>query len=146
MYSGLVHAHSGLRWIVLLLLLVAIVSALGGLSGNKPFTSGVKRSALFALIFVHLQLVIGLVLYFISPKVQHGPNTFSDDVLRFYSVEHLTTMLIGIAIITIGYSRSKRASTDGSKYKTLFWFYLIGLIIVLAGIPWPFRGVGAGMF
>ncbi len=146
MYSPLVHAHSGLRWVVLLLLIAAILMAFGGLSGNKSFTNGVRKTALFALIFTHIQLILGLILYFISPKVQHGPNTFSDDVLRFYSVEHFTTMLLGIIIITIGYSRSKRAATDAEKYKKLFWFYLIGLIIVLAGIPWPFRGVGAGWF
>lgn len=145
MYTGLVHAHSGLRWIVLVLLVLAVIKAAGGLSGNKSF-DGARKLGLFALIATHVQFVIGLVLYFLSPKVQFVAETMGDSVLRFYAVEHLVTMLIAVVLITIGYSRSKRALTDVSKYKTLFWFYLIGLVIMLSGIPWPFRDLGAGWF
>ncbi len=142
MPSFLVHAHSGLRWILLLLIIAAILSTIGGLSGNKPFSGGVRRTALFTLIVTHIQLIIGLVLYFISPKVQFGPDTMSDSVLRFFAVEHISTMLIAVVLITLGYSRSKRASTDGGKYKAVFWFYLFGFLLLMAGIPWPFRGLG----
>ena len=145
MYTGLVHAHSGLRWIVLVLIVLAVIKAAGGLSGNKSF-DGVRKLGLFALIATHIQFVIGLVLYFLSPKVQFVAETMGDSVLRFYAMEHLVTMLIAVVLITVGYSRSKRGLTDVSKYKSLFWFYLIGLVIMLSGIPWPFRDLGAGWF
>lgn len=142
MHSILVHAHSGLRWILLILILAAIFSTISGLSGNKPFTATIRKTALFTLIVTHLQLILGLILYFISPKVQFGPDTMSDSVLRFFAVEHISTMLIAIVLITLGYSRMKRGSSDGAKYKAVFWFYLFGFILLMAGMPWPFRGLG----
>jgi hypothetical protein len=48
-------------------------------------------------------------------------------------------MLIAVVLITIGYSKSKRANTAVEKFKPIKIFYLIGLIIILASIPWPFR-------
>ena len=140
MYSFLVHAHSGLRWIVLLLLLVAIIQAAGSLSG-KPYSDGSRKIALFGMIFTHIQILIGLILYFTSPKVQFVEGMMGDSVLRFYAVEHITTMILGAVIITLGYRKAKAAKGSG-----VFWFYLIGLVIILAGIPWPFRGIGGSWF
>ena len=142
MHSILVHAHSGLRWVLLALLLGAIFSTVGGLSGNKSFTDGVRKTALFALIVTHVQLILGLILYFISPKVQFGAETMSDSTLRFFAVEHIFMMVVAVILITLGYSRMKRGASDGAKYKSVFWFYLIGLVLILGGMPWPFRGLG----
>ena len=105
MYSGLVHAHSGLRWIVLLLLIAAVFTSLGRWQGRNAFTDGNRKLYLFTLISVHTQLLLGLVLLFISPKVDF--SLMSDKVYRFFSVEHTTGMLIAIVLITIGYSRAK---------------------------------------
>lgn len=146
MYSMLTHAHSGLRWLVLLFLILAIVNAAGKM--NKPeatFGANDKRLGLFSLIFTHVQFIIGLVLYFISPKVQFSAETMSNSVLRFYTVEHISLMLIAIALITVGYSKAKRQE-GGKNFKTTFRFYLIGLILILISIPWPFRNLGAGWF
>lgn len=70
----------------------------------------------------------------------------SDKLYRFYSVEHTTGMLIAIILITIGYSRSKRATDAITKQRLIGIFYGIGLLLILASIPWPFRIVGAGWF
>jgi len=140
------HAHSGLRWVVLLLLIVAIVNALIKWRNGKDHTDGDRKIALFAMTFVHLQLILGLILYFISPAVQFNASTMSDKVLRFYSVEHLTIMLIAIALITMGYSKAKKGMEAAQKFRPVFVYYLIGLILILAGIPWPFRMPGAGWF
>ncbi len=140
MYTGLLHAHSGLRWIALLLLLVSVVNALT----KSNYTDGNRKLYLFTLISIHLQLVIGLILYFISPKVNF--NEISDKLYRFYTVEHITGMLVAIALITVGYSRSKRASDAAAKQRSVAIFYGLGLLLVLALIPWPFRIPGAGWF
>ena len=137
MYSGLVHLHSGLRWIALILILIAIVNAATKMNGKREFTDMDKRWNLFALISTHIQLVIGLVLYTMSPKVSFVSGVMKDAQLRFFTVEHILMMLIGIALITIGYSRAKRQSEAGPKFKTTFWFYLIGLVVILSRIPWP---------
>lgn len=142
MLQGLLHAHSGLRWIVLLLIIINVVNALGGLSGNKIFTDRDKKLSLFALIFTHLQALLGIVLYFLDDaKVQFNENTMSNDVIRFYTVEHTLMMLIAVILVTIG-NRSAKAG----KVKQVFWYYFIALVLILAAIPWPFRDLGAGWF
>ncbi|MFT6827010.1 MAG: hypothetical protein ACI9Z3_000110 [Roseivirga sp.] len=145
MYNGLSHAHSGLRWVVLILLLVAIFNAFSK-KKSGTWTAGDKKLALFALIFTHIQLLIGFVLYFISPKVSFTEGFMKDDVLRFYAVEHVSLMLVAIALITVGYSKSKKAATDAKKFGAISTFYLIGLILILASIPWPFRNLGGAWF
>ncbi|QHV95894.1 cytochrome B [Spirosoma endbachense] len=144
MYTGLVHMHSGLRWIALILLIAAVFIALSRWQGRNGYTDGNRKLYLFTLISIHLQLVIGLILYFISPKVNFG--MISDKLYRFYTVEHLTGMLVAIVLITIGYSRSKRASDPTTKQRLIAIFYGLGLLLILAMIPWPFRDLGAGLF
>ena len=145
MYPGLVHAHSGLRWIVLLLLIVAVINALRKMSGGT-FQGSDRKVALYTLIGTHLQLIIGLVLYLMSPKVQFGADTMKVSLLRFYTVEHISLMLIAIVLITIGYIRMKKAAADPAKFRSLLIFYGIGLLLILISIPWPFRNLGAGWF
>lgn len=153
MYEILKHAHSGLRWLVLIALLAAIINAFNKKSkltyldkSQVGFSSKDKMLTLFALIFTHLQLVIGFILYFISPLVQFSSGTMKNSVLRFYTVEHISIMLIAIVLITVGYSKAKRADEDAKKFKTIGIYYLIGLILILISIPWPFRNLGAGWF
>ena len=141
MYKGLVHAHSGLRWVALALLLATVFVSISRWTGNKSFTEGNRKLYLFTLISVHLQLVLGLILYFISPKVNFSAT--SDRIIRFYTVEHITIMLLAIILITIGYSRSKRATSDMQKHRLVGILYGIGLGLILAGIPWAFRNLGA---
>lgn len=137
-YNILQHAHSGLRWLVLISIILAIVAALT--QWNRASQNGKQlRFASIALRITHLQLLVGLVIYFISPKVQFAGDIMGNAVTRFYTVEHLLMMIIAIALITVGYSRAKRLTSTSGKAKTVFWFYLIGLVIMLASIPWPFR-------
>ncbi|MGN8225935.1 cytochrome B [Gracilimonas sp. BCB1] len=146
MYNGLLHAHSGLRWIVLVLLVWALFKAISGWMGKKEYHKSDRLSALLALIFTHIQLLIGLALYFISPKVSFESGVMESQVLRFYTVEHMSMMIIAIALITIGFSTAKRMSEAVAKHKRIAITYGIGLLIIIASIPWPFRGLGAGWF
>jgi uncharacterized membrane protein len=136
MNSILNHAHSGLRWVVLILLLLAIANAFTA----KTYEKKHKMINLFALITVHTQLLIGLVQYFFtSSKTNFSSGWMKVELYRFYGMEHLVGMLIAIVLITVGYSKSKKAATDAEKFKKIKVFYLIGLILILASIPWPFR-------
>jgi len=152
MYTGLLHLHSALRWAVVILLVLAIVKAVA--SFKKGLSAKQIKLALFALIASHLQLIIGLWLYLgnISPVVKSAmdPNSGMTPRLKtFWAFEHFASMLIGIILFTIGYATGKRAKTDVKRARRLFWFYLIGFIIIMSAIPWPFRetiGLGRGWF
>jgi hypothetical protein len=139
MYPALLHFHSGLRWVVLILIIVNVLNALGGFGGNKIVGSGDKKLSLFALISTHLQVVLGLSLYAISPKVAFTAGTMANSSTRFFTMEHTVMMLIAVVLVTIGH----RAVKSGS-FKKEFWYYLIALIIILAAIPWPFRTMLGG--
>ncbi|QHT68305.1 hypothetical protein GXP67_17490 [Rhodocytophaga rosea] len=140
METGLKHFHSYWAYLVLLTLLIAVVNAIIGLAGNKTFTSRDRFLALFALIAAHTQLLIGLVLYFVSPlgarNLSNMGEAMKNPGLRLYVVEHPLVNIIAIVLITIGYSRAKRLPTDNSKFKTLTIMYLIALVLLLSRIPW----------
>lgn len=145
-YNVLKHAHSGLRWVVLLLLVAAVVNALIKWRSNAAFGDSDRRTNLFALIASHTQLLLGIVLYFISPRVVFSTESMDNPVARFFLVEHLSLMLVALIIITIGYVRAKRASVDQTKFRLTFWFFAIGLVLILAAIPWPFQNYGTGWY
>ncbi len=137
-------AHSGWRWIVLLLLVAAIVKMHMGWKGKKSFTTGDKKLALFAMIAFHIQFLFGWILYFLSGKVQFVEGWMKNEVFRFYGMEHVLMMTIAMILITMGYSKSKKKDTDVAKYKVVAVFYTIAFGLILASIPWPFRAALGG--
>jgi len=139
------YAHSGLRWVALLLLVVAIFNALSS-KGKGKYEKKDKMLNLFAMIVLHIQLLIGLVLYFISPNVKFIEGWMKVKQLRFYGMEHLLIMVIAIAVVTIGRKKAENASNIAKKHGTIVKWFTIGLILILAGIPWPFRNLGGGWF
>lgn len=145
MLNGLVHAHSGLRWIALLLLVLAIFNALAS-KGKNSYEKKDKMINLFAMIFLHIQLLIGLVLYFISDKIGFVEGWMKDPIRRFYGLEHILMMVIAIALVTIGRKKAEKESVPAKKHGKIVVWYVIGLLLILAAIPWPFRNLGAGWF
>ncbi len=139
MYNALLHTHSGLRWIALLLLVFTAFKSLGGYLGKKTYQPLDRKLATFTTISIHTQFLIGLILFFISPNVNFDFSvSMSDKVLRFFTVEHTIGMLLAIVLITIGGAKAKRAADDTTKHKHIAWFFLIGLLLILMMIPWPF--------
>ncbi len=116
-----------------------MLKAMFGMINNKTFTEGDRKLGLFALISAHIQLLLGLGLFFIGPVFSQLGSmgaVMKDADLRFLVVEHPLTMIIGVVLITIGYSKSKKATNDKSKFKTMAFFYLIALALVLSRVPW----------
>ncbi len=141
MYNFIKEAHSGWAYLVLILLLVGVINALIGFSSNKTFTAKDRKISLFGLIATHIQLLLAMFLYFLSPyyntmkEVGMGEVMKNSD-LRLYLIEHPLINLIAIILITVGWSKHKSATTDKAKFKSIWLMYLIGLILVLSRIPW----------
>lgn len=145
-YTILKHTHSGTRWLVLLFLLIAIVFSVVKLIGKKDYAKFDKMTSMFSMSFTHLQLLIGLVLYFISGKVVFSGESMKSDLLRFFLVEHIGMMLVAVVLITIGYSKIKKATESSVKFKRTLIFYGLALLVILAAIPWPWQMLGAAWF
>lgn len=141
MHNTLLFLHSYWAYLVVVVLIVAAVNALIGYFSNREYGAFSFRISLFTLIVAHIQLLLGLILYFVAPyfgmfrEVGMG-GVMKNATFRFYNVEHPLVMIIAIALITIGYSKHKAKLTSRPKYKTLAIFYTLALILVLSRIPW----------
>ncbi|MFN0030763.1 MAG: hypothetical protein ACKVOR_01240 [Flavobacteriales bacterium] len=146
MHIALNHIHSALRWVIILLLVATIIDSLVRM--YRPFKENEKKLALFTMIAMHTQLIIGLLLYFISPNMQTllaKDHLMKDTVARFFVVEHLVGMLLAIFLVTYGYRKAKQQAESWAKHKLLFYYYLFAFIIIMLSIPWPFREAGYGL-
>lgn len=132
----IVHAHSGLRWLVISLLVYAIYNAI---TGKNSYEKKDKMINLFAMISLHIQLLLGLILYYTSGNVSFDAGWIKNPILRFYGMEHLMGMLIAIILITIGRKVAEKQDSAAKKHKKILIWYSIGLLLILASIPWPFR-------
>lgn len=139
----LINSHNILRWAVLLFGLYAITKSARGLFLKQSYSSNHNLSATLFVASVHLQILIGLLLY-----VARGwANNFSkmgeimgDSTLRFWTVEHIFGMLFAAALVQVGRTKSKKAIQDAKKHRSSLVFYTLGFILIIAMIPWPFRG------
>jgi cell division protein FtsW (lipid II flippase) len=142
MYAVLLTLHSLVRWLVLISLLFAIVEAYRGWLKKRPFTKTDDAIRIVAVTTAHLQLVLGICLYAISPVVRYFLNYFKQAVhereIRFFGMEHVTMMVIAIILVTIGSAKVKRQKTDQQKFKTMAIWFTIALVIIFLSIPWHF--------
>lgn len=146
MYNGMLHAHSGFRWLVIIFLVIAIIKSFVGWFGKKEYSKSDNLIALILLSVTHLQLIFGIIMYFVSDKIVSMGEAMKDATLRFWVVEHGFTMLIAITLITLGRVLSKKAATSELKFKKGAIFYTIAFVLILwAGLIKP-NLLGAGMY
>ena len=140
MYIYFKTVHSYWAFFVLFILVAAIFNAFIGRYTGKEFSTKDLRISLFGLIFSHIQLLIGLILYFVSPWFDQwaaiGMGVMKDAQARLYLVEHPITNILAIVLITMGWSIHKRQSESSKKFLRIILFYSLGLLLLLSGIPW----------
>ncbi|MDZ7899966.1 MAG: hypothetical protein U5N85_18315 [Arcicella sp.] len=142
MYEIFQLIHKALFFVVMALGLIVLVKAAMGLSGKTAFAESDRKLGLFFMISNHTQLLIGLILYlFLSPFGLKAFQDFGSEVMKIaeyrrIAVEHLSTNIIAIILITIGYSKNKRAVDSAVRHKNALIFYGLGLVLLLSRIPW----------
>ncbi|HYQ59286.1 MAG TPA: hypothetical protein VEP89_18210 [Draconibacterium sp.] len=141
MYSGLLHAHNGFRWLVLLLLVFSVFLTFSGWIRKRSWTKADSLIGLLLVIMMDIQFMLGIILYaFVSPITKAAFANFGaamqNSDLRFFAVEHLLLMLIALAMIHIGRAKSKKHTAPWKKYRVASIFYSVSLLIILAAIPW----------
>ena len=141
MYAILKTIHSYWAFLVLLVLIAAAGNALLGRVRSNTFGAQDLRIALFGLIFSHIQLLIGLILYFVSPWFDQWSRMEMSEVMknsevRLYLIEHPITNILAIVFITLGWSLHKRQTEASKKFLRIGLFYSLGLLLLLSRIPW----------
>ena len=149
-YSTLLLIHSWLRWAFLFAALYAIIRSLNGKINNKPFGKEENTAAKILIALTHTMLLLGLILWFISPNVQQalsqGASVFmKDKVLRALVIEHPLTNIIAVVLIQLGRIKSKIAYEDDSKHMRSLVYYGLGLLLILSRIPWGTSPMLRGM-
>ncbi len=140
-YQWLLHLHSYMAYVVLAVLIAAVINAIQGWASKRIFNMNRDlRLSLFALILSHMQLLIGLILYVVSPSGMKAVQAFGMGGLnapaRLLAVEHPLINVIAVILITVGWSRHKRFMEGDKKFKSIAIFYGLGLILILSRIPW----------
>jgi NADH:ubiquinone oxidoreductase subunit 2 (subunit N) len=139
MNQALLNVHSYLAYAALALLVLATINAILGLTSKKLFTDKDLRISLFTMIICHIQLLVGLIVYFVSEK---GFKAFAiegamkNEDLRLTMLEHPLINIIALALITIGWSKHKKEESNNGKFKKIAIFYTLGLVLILSRLPW----------
>ena len=135
LYLALKHTHSGLRYIVLALIIAVVINSLQGLArDHKQYSGFDAKLSLFALIAVHTQWLIGMGLYFVSPMVRFGNGMMADGQARYWSVEHITLNTLALVCFTISHSKAKRQTESKAKFKTHLIFTGIGILLLVVSL------------
>ena len=149
MYAFVLAVHNILRWIVLILLVIALVRALWGWLGKNEYTSLDRKVGLFYSVSLDIELLLGLILYFVlSPITKIAFSDFgaamSRSDLRFFAIEHILMMILAVVFAHIGVAAVKRVDLPINKHRrTVLWFGL-SLLALLLGMPW-FRPLLPGL-
>jgi len=141
-YLTIKHLHSVMRWLLLVALIVSIGFSLYAMLRKNGLSAPGRLVSRITMYLAHFQLLIGILIYFVSPKVVFSFTSMKNPVLRFYLIEHMMIMIVGITLITLGYAGLKKVSLSHTS-RRIFWYYSIALILFLMLIPWPFLSYGA---
>jgi hypothetical protein len=142
MYNITLLTHSWLRWAVILAGLVAVGRAIAGASSRREWTRADERAGMWFVMLLDLQLLIGLILYFaLSPITRAAMEDFGAAMkssgLRFWAVEHLFGMIVGLALVHIGRVRTRKLTDSAARHRVCLISYTLGLLAILISIPWP---------
>ena len=141
MHSALLLLHSILRWAVLILALIALARAIGGVIGRREWTAADLSIGGWFVGSLDLQTLIGLVLYviFLSRLIGEGDmaGVMRNAPLRFFAVEHITGMIIAVALAHVGRAKTKKATEAAQRHRTALIFYALALVVIVLSIPWP---------
>lgn len=151
MYTVFLSLHNILRWVVLIVAILALIRMyFGGWGGRKAYSKADDRASLLFTIMLDLQVLLGIILYvFLSPSTMgllNGTSSMSAPLTRYFGAEHAAMMLLAVIVAHVGRAMSKKAADARGKFRRAAIWYTIALVLLLVGIPWPFLSTGRPWF
>lgn len=145
MYAFLLPLHNIVRWLVVAAALFAVIRAFAGWLGKKNWTALDDKAGVWFASIMDVQLLLGLILYFISPLLQTAFQNFGgamgNTMMRFFAVEHIFLMIVAVVLAHVGRALSKKAVEPAKKHRLAAIFFGLAILAILVAIPWPFSGV-----
>ncbi|NBC28134.1 MAG: hypothetical protein GVY08_14825 [Bacteroidetes bacterium] len=138
MYTGIKHLHSFFAYILLAAIIFSLGYAIYKFVTKSPFDKSAQKMSMVGFIASHLQFLIGLIVYVVSPVgiTNFSGEAMGDSLSRLYLLEHPLMMILGVVLISFGYVRAKKPGDDARRYKIVIIYYTLGLIAILSRIPW----------
>lgn len=151
MYNAFLSLHSIIRWVVLILAVLALIRMyFGGWMGRKAYSKADDRASLLFVTLLDIQLLIGIILYFfLSPattSLLNGTGSMAAPLTRYFGAEHAAMMLLAVIVAHVGRAQSKKAPDARGKFRRAAIWYTVALVLLLVGIPWPFLPTGRPWF
>lgn len=152
MINGFLHLHNVLRWVVIIFAIYAIIQLLSGKNQNKAFTKKDRRPVLLYMIFLDIQLILGLALYFMGnwgiKNIQGAgmAEVMKNTVSRFFAIEHTIGMLLAIILAHIANAYTKKEMSDSDKFSKTLYLVAASIVLILLSIPWPFKDAARPLF
>lgn len=144
MSTFLLILHSWLRWLILIAAIWTIIQAISGMAARRPYKAADHKSSLFFSVFMDLQFLIGIILYFVDGWAKKWTGGQLKEVMgnsaqRFFTLEHIIMMIIALILVHIGRSVVKKTSLDQKKHSKSLIYFGVAFLLILLAIPWPFR-------
>lgn len=149
MYFALLFMHSWLRWIIFSALLLIIIRGIYAYFSKDSYNKIDNVTAVVLLASTHIQVLIGLLLYFLfSPFTIHpmSEGMMQSPVIKYWKFEHIGIMLIFLIVVQSGRIISKKVSNDANKHRMTLLFSLLAFVILMFGMPWPNKSYGRPLF
>jgi heme A synthase len=129
MLTGLLHAHSGLRYLVLLAGIIAIAYAAASLVSRRPYDRFMRTTASAFAGLLHLQVLLGFVLIV--------SGTFYPALIG-----HIFLMILAAVVAQIPVSVMRRRPPEARSHLP----HLVGNVVAF-GLIWAgIAAIGRGLF
>lgn len=140
MYQLVLSIHNAWRWVVVLIIVIAIVQFLMGWLQKQSWTPAARRTLLLYTTALDIQLLLGLLLFFISPLTTSAFSNFGEAMRnsgqRFFLVEHTVMMLIAVIVAHVTSVITRKQATDAGKFRVAAIGAIVATIAILVGMPW----------
>ena len=141
MYTFILAVHNIMRWIVIVLAIIALVRAYWGWFGKREWSLTDRKVGMYFSISIDVQLLLGLILYFgLSPitraAIQNIGAAMAEAGLRFFALEHLFVMLLAVIVVHIGTALSRKADDSMAKHRRAAIWFTLAVLLIIVGMPW----------
>ncbi len=134
METGLIHAHSGLRYLIFLVLIIVLVKSIMNLAGKKEWAAGDTKLTMILMASTHLQLLLGFIMYLFVFQYYHLMGDMDDPISRWKAVEHMATMVIFVILVSVLHIVNKKPNKKNKNRRALI-LAISAIITGLSGIP-----------